>query len=69
VKWALSLGLWSNLGWCPFTNILDVMKDAGLIGTCVSGSAGFLKRYNLTATQLRREPLRQNLHLATVAWA
>ena len=37
VKWAVSLGLWSHLPPCPFTDILDVMKDTGFIGIRIDG--------------------------------
>ncbi len=68
VKWAVSLGLWSHLPPCPFTDILDVMKDTGFIGIRITGFPGILKQYNLTLAQLRREVSRRNLHVATISW-
>ena len=41
VKWAVSLGLWSHLPPCPFTDILDVMKETRFIGMRVTGFDGF----------------------------
>jgi sugar phosphate isomerase/epimerase len=68
VKWALSLGLWAHLPPCPFTDILEVMKDTGFIGLRLTGFEGFLKRYDLTVAQLHREISRRNLYVATVSW-
>jgi sugar phosphate isomerase/epimerase len=68
VKWAVSLNLWSHLPPCPFTGILDVMKDTGFIGIRVTGFPGFLDKYQLTLPQLHRELSRRNLHVATMSW-
>ena len=46
VKWAVSLGLWAHLPPCPFTDILDVMKDTGFIGIRITGFPGFLRSTN-----------------------
>ncbi len=69
VKWAVSLNLWSHLPPCPFTGILDVMKDTGFIGIRVTGFPGFLQKYQLTLAQLHREVSRRNLHVATMSWS
>lgn len=68
VKWAVSLGLWQHVAPCPFTDILDVMKETGFIGIRLTNFGGFLKHYNLTVAQLHREISRRNLHVATVSW-
>src|SRR5208283_1406727 len=68
VKWALSLGLWAHLAPCPFTDILDVMKETGFIGIRITGFPGFLQQYQLTLAQMRREVSRRNLHIATISW-
>ena len=68
VKWAVSLGLWSHFPPCPFTDILDVMKDTGFIGMRVTGFAGFLQQYQLTLPQLHREVSKRNLHIVTISW-
>lgn len=68
IRWALSLGLWQHLPPCPFTDILDVMKDTGFIGIRLTNFDGFLKNYNLTVAQLHREISRRDLHVATVSW-
>ena len=49
VKWAVSLGLWSHLPPCPFTDILDVMKETGFLGMRITGFDGFLQQYQLTS--------------------
>jgi sugar phosphate isomerase/epimerase len=68
VKWALSLGLWSHLPPCPFTDILDIMKDTGFIGMRITGFPALLPQYNLTLAQLHREVSWRNLHIATISW-
>ena len=68
VKWALSLNLWLHLPPCPFTGVLDVMKDTGFIGIRVTGYPGFLQKYQLTLAQLQSELSRRNLHVATMSW-
>ena len=39
VKWAVSLGLWSHFKPVAFTDILDVMRDTGFIGICMTARA------------------------------
>ena len=68
VKWALSLGLWSHLTPCPFTDILDVMKETRFIGMRVTGFDGFLQQYKLTLAQLHRELSRRGLHIVTISF-
>jgi sugar phosphate isomerase/epimerase len=68
VKWALSLGLWNHLPPCPFTDILDVMRDTGFVGIRLTGFDAFLKHYDLTLSQLHREISRRNLQVATISW-
>jgi len=68
VKWGLSLGLWSHLPPCPFTDILDVMKETRFIGMRVTGFDGFLQQYKLTLPQLHRELSRRNLHIITISF-
>jgi inosose dehydratase len=69
VKWALSLGLWAHLPPCPFTDILDLMKETGFPGIRITRFDDFLQRYNLTVAQLHREISRRDLRLATVSWS
>ena len=68
VKWAVSLGLWLHLPPCPFTDILDVMKETRFIGIRLTNFDGFLQQYKLTAAQLHRELSRRGLHVATISW-
>lgn len=68
VKWALSLGLWSHLPPCPYTDILDVMKETRFIGMRVTGFDRFLRQYKLTLAQLHREFTRRDLHIVTISF-
>lgn len=43
VKWALSLALRVHLPPCPFTDILDVMRETGFPGLRITGFDGFLQ--------------------------
>lgn len=68
MKWALSLALWSHLPACPFTDILDVMKETRFLGMRVTGLDGFLRRYQLNLARLHRELSRRNLHIVTISF-
>ena len=63
VKWALSGGLWSHFRPCPFTDILDVMKDTGFTGIRLTGFPGVLKTYGMSAAQMEEEVSKRNLHV------
>jgi inosose dehydratase len=68
VKWALDLGTWSHLAPCPFTDVLEVMKETGFIGIRIRDFGNFFQDYNLTVTQLHREISRRNLHIVTISF-
>jgi sugar phosphate isomerase/epimerase len=68
VKWALSLALWSHLPPCPFTDILDVMRDTGFVGIRLRGFPDFLQQYKLSLAQLHRELSSRGLHISTVSF-
>jgi len=68
VKWAVSLGLWSHLPPCPFTDILDVMKETRFLGMRITGFDGFLQQYKLTLARLHRELSRRDLHIVTISF-
>ena len=68
IRWAVSLGLWSHQPPCPFTEILDVMRDTGFIGLRITGFPGSLQKYQITPAQLHRELSKRNLHIATISW-
>ena len=68
VKWAVSLALWSHLPPCPFTDILDVMKETRFLGMRITGLDGFLQRYKLTLAGLHRELSRRDLHIVTISF-
>ena len=68
VKWALSLALWSHLPPCPFTDILDLMRDTGFVGIRLIGFPDFLQQYKLSLAQLHRELSSRSLHISTVSF-
>ena len=53
---------------CPFTDILDVMRETGFPGLRITGFDGFLQHYDLTVGQLHRELSRRDLEVATISW-
>ncbi len=69
VKWALSSALWGQFPECPFSGILDVMKETGFIGLRLAGAfAGEEKKYGMSAAQLEREVSKRGLHIVTVSF-
>jgi sugar phosphate isomerase/epimerase len=68
IKWALTSALWNYRPPCPFTDILDVMKDTGFIGIRLAGFPHVLDQYGLTLAQMQREVSRRNLHVVTISW-
>jgi sugar phosphate isomerase/epimerase len=68
VRWALSSGLWNHFPPCPFTSILDVMKETGFIGVRLTNFPGLLQRYNLTEAQLHSEISRRGVYVVTISW-
>ncbi len=68
IKWALSAALWNYFPPCPFTSILDVMKETGFIGIRITGFPHILDRYQLTAAQMQQEVSKRDLHIVTISW-
>ncbi|HKT13216.1 MAG TPA: TIM barrel protein [Terriglobia bacterium] len=68
IRWALSTGLWDHYPPCPFTDILDVMKDTGFTGVRLTGFPRLLEHYGLTEAQMHRELSKRNLHVVTISW-
>jgi sugar phosphate isomerase/epimerase len=68
VKWALSAALWSHFPPCPFTEILDVMKDTGFIGIRLAGFPRVLETYGVSAAQMEKEVSKRNLHVVTISF-
>ena len=68
VKWALSAALWGHFPPCPFTDILEVMKDTGFIGIRLTGFPGVLETYGVSAAQMEREVSKRNLHVVTISF-
>lgn len=68
IKWALSSLVWNSLPPVPFTSILDVMKETGFIGIRLAGFPHVLDQYGLTASQMRSEFSKRDLHVVTVSF-
>lgn len=68
IKWALSSALWSHYPPCPFTSILDVMKESGFMGIRLTGFPHLLERYRLTKARMQREVSRRGLRVVTISW-
>lgn len=68
IKWAFSSALWRYQPPCPFTGILDVMKETGFIGVRLAGFPKILDQYGLTAAQMQSEVSKRNLHVVTISW-
>jgi sugar phosphate isomerase/epimerase len=68
IKWALTSALWNYRPPCPFTDILDVMKETGFIGVRLAGFPHVLDQYGLTLAQMQREVSRRSLHVVTISW-
>ena len=68
IQWAVSAGLWVHFKPCPFTDILDVMRDTGFIGIRLTGFPGILKTYGLTAAQMEKEVSKRGCRVATISF-
>jgi len=69
IKWALSSALWNYFPPCPFTAILDVMKETGFIGVRITGFPRILETSGLTAAQMQQEVSKRNLNVVTISWS
>src|SRR5438477_13174589 len=74
LKWAVSMFLWTSTQWpdrapVPFTDMLDVIKDAGFDGFRFVGWPEALDRYGLTLPFLDRELSRRGLRVATLSFS
>jgi sugar phosphate isomerase/epimerase len=68
IRWALSSALWRYQPPCPFTSILDVMKETGFIGVRLTSFPGVLNEYGLTQGQMLHEVSKRGLHVVTISW-
>jgi sugar phosphate isomerase/epimerase len=68
VKWALGSNLWNSFPPVPFTDIFDVMKDTGFIGVRVTQFPAILKKYDITAEQMKKEADKRGLHIITISF-
>ncbi|MEZ5353742.1 MAG: sugar phosphate isomerase/epimerase [Bryobacteraceae bacterium] len=73
ISWAASMFLWTSTQWktdgsARFTDMLDVIKDAGLDGFRLTGWPKSLETYNMPAAVLEKELSRRRLRLATLSF-
>jgi inosose dehydratase len=69
VKWALGSNLWNSFPPCPFTDILDIMRDTGFIGIRLTQFPQILTKYKITAEQMEKEVNSRGLHVITVSFS
>ena len=69
VKWALGSNLWNSFPPCPFTDILDIMRDTGFIGIRLTQFPQILTKYKITAEQMEKEVNRRGLHVITISFS
>jgi len=69
VKWALGSNLWNSFPPCPFTDILDIMRDTGFIGIRLTQFPQILTKYHITAEQMEAEVNKRNLRVITVSFS
>src|SRR5580704_10305259 len=69
VKWALGSNLWNYFPPCPFTDILDIMRDTGFIGIRLTQFPQILTKYKITAAQMQAEVNKRNLQVITVSFS
>jgi len=73
ILWGCSSFLWTSTQWRDdetgrFTEMLDVIKDAGLDGFRLNGWPRTLERYNMPLSRLEKELSRRGLRLATLSF-
>jgi inosose dehydratase len=73
IRWAASMFLWTSTQWkndgsARFTDMLDVLRDAGLNGFRLTGWPSSLKQYNMPERVLERELSKRNLEIATLTF-
>lgn len=69
VKWALGSNLWNSFPPCPFTDILDIMRDTGFIGIRLTQFPQILTKYKITAQQMETEVSKRGLRVITVSFS
>jgi inosose dehydratase len=73
ILWGCSSFLWTSTQWktdgsARFTDMLDVIKDAGLDGFRLNGWPQTLQRYNMPPDLLEKELSKRGLRLATLSF-
>src|SRR3984893_5821673 len=69
VKWALGSNLWNSFPPCPFTDILDIMRDTGFVGIRLTQFPQILTKYHITAEQMEAEVNKRHLQVITVSFS
>jgi sugar phosphate isomerase/epimerase len=73
IRWAASMFLWTSTQWkndgsARFTDMLDVLRDAGLNGFRLTGWPSSLKKFNMPEAVLEKELSKRNLEIATLTF-
>lgn len=73
ILWGCSSFLWTSTQWRDgetgrFTEMLDVIRDAGLDGFRLNGWPGTLTRFGMTESVLEKELSKRGLRLATLSF-
>jgi inosose dehydratase len=70
VKWGLGSNLWNYFKpRASFTDILDVMKDAGFIGLRLTQFPQILDTYGITAAQMAEEARKRGCQIVTISFS
>ena len=73
IKWCVSSFLWTSTQWpdtgtLPYTEMLDVIRDAGFNGFRLTGWPSVLNRIGMDLPQLEKELSKRNLQIATLSF-
>ena len=73
IKWCVSSFLWTSTQWpdtgtLPYTEMLDVIRDAGFDGFRLTGWPAVLNRIGMDLPQLEKELSKRNLRIATLSF-
>lgn len=73
ILWGCSSFLWTSTQWrddgsAHFTDMLDVIRDAGLDGFRLNGWPQTLEKYGMPPARLEKELSKRNLRLATLSF-
>ena len=73
IKWCVSSFLWTSTQWpdegiLPYTEMLDVIRDAGFNGYRFTGWPGIIDRIGMDLSQLEKELSKRNIQIATLSF-